>query len=81
MLIKAKVKTGAKNDEIRQISPTHFEISVREKPENNLANQRVIALLAKHLHLPAAKVRIVKGHHRPSKILSLDTGGYMSILE
>lgn len=71
MHIKVRVKTGAKNESVRKASDIHFEISVREKPENNLANRRVIALVAMHLGVPAVKVRIIKGHHQPSKMLSV----------
>ena len=72
MLIKVRVKTGAKNENVRKIADDHFEISVREKPKNNLANRRVIALISEQLGVPAAKVRLIKGHHHPSKILSVD---------
>ena len=72
MHIRVRVKTGAKNESVQKISDARFEVSVREKPENNLANRRVIALIAEQLGVPAAKVRLIKGHHHPSKILSVD---------
>ena len=52
----------------------HFEISVREAAERNLANGRVLELVARHFKLPVGKVRIISGHHSPSKILSVDVG-------
>ena len=84
MHIKVRVKTGAKNESIKQIVVPHqntevqppylaFEVSVREKPEANMANKRVLALMAKALKIPAARIRITKGHHSPSKILSIDS--------
>ncbi|OGG50874.1 hypothetical protein A2763_00880 [Candidatus Kaiserbacteria bacterium RIFCSPHIGHO2_01_FULL_54_36] len=69
--IKVRVQTGVKNEKVHKISDTHFELSVREKPENNLANARVVALIAAQLGVPVSAVRIVKGHHSPSKILSV----------
>jgi uncharacterized protein YggU (UPF0235/DUF167 family) len=71
MHIKVRVKTGAKNEKIEKISDTRFEISVHEKPELNAANLRVIALIAAQFHIAENSVRIVKGHHHPSKILSI----------
>ena len=71
MHIKVRVKTGAKNESIREVSEGKFEISVREKPEANMANERVVALVALHLGVPVKKIRIVKGHHHQSKILSV----------
>jgi len=71
MHIKVRVKTGAKNESIREVSEGKFEISVREKPEANMANERVVELVALYLKVPVKRVRIVKGHHHPSKILSV----------
>ncbi len=70
MHIKVRVKTEAKNESVRELAVGRYEISVREKPEDNLANRRVIVLLAERLGIPAKNIRIIKGHHHPSKILS-----------
>lgn len=72
MLIKVKVKAGAKNESVRKLSEDRFEIAVRENPEQNLANRRVIALIARQFQVTLHKVRLTSGHHRPSKILSID---------
>ena len=71
MYVKVRVRTGARKESLREISPDHFEISVREEPEQNLANKRVIVLVAAHFSLPASRVRITKGHHSASKILAI----------
>ncbi len=71
MLIKVRVTTGAKNEKVKKVADDHFEISVREKPENNAANHRIIALVAMALRVPIKAVRIIKGHRSPSKILSI----------
>ncbi len=71
MLIKVKVKTGAKNEKVTKKSDDHFEICVREKPQKNSANHRVCELLADILSVPLGSVYIIKGHYRPSKILQV----------
>jgi uncharacterized protein YggU (UPF0235/DUF167 family) len=73
MYVKVRARAGAKAESFRQESDTHFAIAVREKAERNEANSRVIALIAEHFRLPPGKVRIVNGHHSPSKLLSVDT--------
>jgi len=73
MYIKARVKAGMKSESFQQVSETHFDIAVREKAEQNRANARVIALIAAHFNVAPGKVRIVNGHHSPSKLLSVDT--------
>ena len=53
------------------VSASRFDVSVKEKAERNQANARVIALIAAHFKVPVKQVRIVSGHHAPSKILSI----------
>ncbi len=71
MYIKVRVKTSMKNDAIRQKSKDHFEVDVREKAERNMANKKVLELIREYFKLEKGVVRIVSGHHSPSKILSL----------
>ena len=71
MYVKARVTAGAKKEALQQLSKDHFKISVKEKPLQNLANKRVVELIARHFRVPAKAVRIVSGHRSPSKILSL----------
>ena len=72
MYIKAVVHTSAKKELLKEISADHFEISVKEKPIQNSANRRVIALIAEHFNTTFAKVRIINGHHSPSKLISVN---------
>jgi hypothetical protein len=70
--IHLKVIAGAKKENWKQKSADHFEVSVKEKAEHNLANKKVLELVAKHFQVPVSKVRIVNGHHHPSKLLVID---------
>lgn len=72
MYIKVKVAPGSKVEKMTQKSKDHFELLVREEAERNMANRRVIELIAIHYKIPTGKVRIVNGHHSGSKILSVD---------
>ncbi|MFA5937089.1 MAG: DUF167 domain-containing protein [Candidatus Paceibacterota bacterium] len=67
-----KAIPGAKKELFKKINEDHFEISVKEKPVQNLANNRIIELLAVHYAVPKGKVRIVNGHHSPTKLLVVD---------
>ena len=73
MYIHVRVVAGAKKELFEQVSEDHFEAAVREVAERNLANRRVVALVAEHFGVPAGKVRIIHGHHSPAKLLSVDT--------
>jgi uncharacterized protein YggU (UPF0235/DUF167 family) len=76
MYIKVLVHTSAKKESFKIVSPDHFEISVKEKPVQNLANRRIIAIIAEHFNVSSGKVKIINGHHSPSKLLSVDVKNY-----
>lgn len=67
MHIKVKVKTGAKKERCTASASDTFLIEVKEKAQRNMANRRVREIVAKLYCTPLASVRLVKGHHSPSK--------------
>ena len=70
MYIKVKVLAGAKREIVEKESDDHYKISVKEKAENNQANKRILEIM--HEHFPNSQIKIVSGHHSPSKILSVE---------
>jgi hypothetical protein len=73
MYIKVKVTANARKETLERISSDHFEVAVKEKAERNMANRRVLELIANFFELPAGKVKLVSGHHSPGKILNVET--------
>ncbi len=71
MYIHIRVHANAKKESWLLKKPAHFEASVREKAINNQANVRVLQLAAKHFGVAVDYVRIVNGHHSPSKLISI----------
>lgn len=71
MYVKVRVIAGAKKESVVQISADHLKISVKEPAERNLANRRIIELVAAHFGFPHKQARIISGHTSPSKILSI----------
>ena len=67
--IHIKVIAGARKEIFKQKNDDHFEISVKEKAEKNMANTRVLELVAEHFKISKNKVRIINGHRSPSKLL------------
>jgi len=72
MYIKVRVTAGVKRESIEKLSDDHFKIGVKEPAQKNRANKRVIELLAEYFRVPVHRVRIVNGHHHPSKLISID---------
>ena len=74
MYIKVRVIAGAKKESFEKVSDDHFKIIVKEPAEKNRANKRVIDILADFYTIPKKAVRIVNGHHSPSKIFDIYLG-------
>ncbi|MCK9351544.1 MAG: DUF167 domain-containing protein [Candidatus Paceibacterota bacterium] len=72
MYIKIKVTPHAKKETFVKISEDHFEASVKEKAERNMANNRVRELVAEHFGILTGKAKLISGHHSPSKIFSVE---------
>lgn len=72
MYIKVKVDAGAGKESFRKISEDHFEISIKEKAERNIANRKILELIRKFYGDKVKNIKIVSGHHSQSKILSID---------
>ncbi|MFO1130157.1 MAG: DUF167 domain-containing protein [Rickettsiales bacterium] len=48
-----------------------FEIAVKDNPENNKANNKVIKLLAKFLKTQQDKIKIIKGNTTKIKLIKI----------
>ncbi len=72
MYIHVRVHPGSKKESWTLKKEVHFEAYVCEKAEGNQANIRVIQLVANHFGVTAQRVRIVNGHHSPSKLISVE---------
>lgn len=70
MYIHIKAKTKQKEEYIKELKPLYFEVSVREKAENNMANNRILEILKKHFG--TNQIRIINGHKSPSKLISVN---------
>jgi uncharacterized protein YggU (UPF0235/DUF167 family) len=71
MYIKVKVIASARKEVIREIGENRYEIHVKEPAERNMANSRVIYLVAGLYKISTKAVKIFSGHHSPSKLLSV----------
>lgn len=70
--IHVKVRAGASKEKLLKKSKDHFEVSVKEKAERNMANMRVLKIISEHFSVPLERVRIVNGHRHSSKLLVVD---------
>ena len=48
-----------------------YEIDVKDKAEHNLANKKMLELLAAELKVSVTRLRIINGHQHPHKLIAL----------
>lgn len=70
MYIHVKVKTKQKNEYIKELKDNYFEISIREKAEKNMANNKILEILKKHFL--TTNIKIINGHKSPSKLILVE---------
>jgi len=72
MYIHVRAFPQAKKEKIEKVDEQNFHIFCREKAERNQVNDCILRLIADYFSLPSPKqVRIVSGHRKPKKILSI----------
>ena len=71
MYIRVRVQAEAKRDSLEKTGEDSFVVSVKMPAEQNLANKRVLELIAEHFSITPKQIRIISGHHAPGKILSI----------
>lgn len=71
MYIYIKALTNQKEERVFERKPGYFDVLVREKPEQNQANRKIIQIVAGYFKIEPEQVRMISGHHKPSKILSI----------
>lgn len=69
----AVVKTHAKFDQILSIDATHFVVSVKAAPIDGKANEAVIRMIARHLHVPTTMIRLKSGIKERNKVFILSS--------
>ena len=70
-IVRVKVLAGARKESLQIGARGGFLVTVKDKPVQNRANERVRELVARHFHVPPSAVRLITGHHRRNKQLSV----------
>jgi uncharacterized protein YggU (UPF0235/DUF167 family) len=70
MYIHVKARTKQKKEYIKELKEGYYEVSVREKPEKNLANKRILSIIKEKFR--KSNVKIVSGHKSNNKLRSVE---------
>lgn len=71
MYVRVRVKAGTRRELVTKVSQTEWLMAVREPAERNLANERIREILAGAYGARPEDIRLVTGHHSPTKIFSV----------
>lgn len=71
MLIKVKVNVLSKEDKVIKKSEDSFEVFVKVDAQRNVANKRIIELLAEYFNLPQYRIKMIKGFKESNKIFNI----------
>lgn len=71
MLVKARVKVGAKKQLIMEVSPSSYVVHVRAEKERGEANKEMLEILKEYFK--TNNIKIIKGHTTPHKIVDIFT--------
>jgi uncharacterized protein (TIGR00251 family) len=71
-LLNVKVVPGSSRDRVAGRYGDGIKVQVSAPPEGGRANRAVEELLAAALGLKAQRVRVVKGHTQPRKVVEID---------
>lgn len=72
MYVRVLVTPGAKRERVVRVGETALEVAVREPAVRNLANRRVVEVVAAHFGVPVGAVKIISGHRSPRKVLAVE---------
>ncbi len=71
MYISVRVIAGVKDEGVETLAGGRLRVRVSAPAKQGLANRRALELVAAHLQIPVGKVRLISGHHSPSKIFAI----------
>jgi uncharacterized protein YggU (UPF0235/DUF167 family) len=69
MYLKIRLVPDSRIEKVEKVSVDEWKMWVKQPAERNLANERVLEIVREEF--PNQSVRIVNGHHSPSKIVSV----------
>lgn len=72
MYVKVRAVPGAKKERILEMEDKELAIHVKEPAERNMANRRIIEILAERYNVPGRSIQMLSGFRSPNKIFSIE---------
>jgi len=73
MYVKVRARPGAKKEMVLEMDDRReLTIHVKEPAQQNLANRRIIEILAERYSVPARSIQMLSGFRSPNKVFTID---------
>lgn len=72
MKIFVKIKPNSKIEKIKKIDSSHFEVWIKEPPQEGRANKRLIQLMSGYFKVSKQRISIIAGETSKNKILQVE---------
>jgi uncharacterized protein YggU (UPF0235/DUF167 family) len=72
MRVRVVVTPGAKRETVTCVKESVYHVALREPAEQNLANKRVLVLMAREFGVPLAHVHMLTGHRSRGKMIRIE---------
>jgi len=74
MYVKVRALPGAKKERIIEMDDRReLTIHVREPAQQNMANRRIIEILAERFSVPPRTIQMLSGFRSPNKVFSIES--------
>ncbi|MCI5108317.1 MAG: DUF167 domain-containing protein [Candidatus Pacebacteria bacterium] len=72
MYVKVQVTPKAKKEKFEIVGENRFTMAIKEEAKQNMANDRVMKVMAHFFGVSEKKVKVISGHRGRSKMLSIN---------
>ena len=72
MILQVKISPNAAKNSIEEFQGDLLRIRIAAPPDKGKANEELVAFLAKTLHIPKSRIKILSGHASRLKRLEID---------
>ncbi len=71
MKVSVRVTPKSRRERFEETGKGEFAAAIRERPQNNEANDRIQFLLARHFNVPITSVRFLTGMRAKKKVFEV----------
>lgn len=72
MYVRVRAVPGARKEQILEVDDKELVIHVKEPAQRNMANKRIMQIIAERFYVPVRAVHQLSGFRSPTKVFSID---------